>query len=182
MLHKYTYTNVYVLVGVLSERDNKKLSKLEIKGFERSLYWNEYETKTETKNTTNEYRYFLESNFVGVNRLFALVYLNRRNVVKRFKTRRHYLTKEIIVNLNFIINGKNFFDQAIDSDVKQYKEIRKLTIGQDEHYTTEYLLNYDYIKDYYRLTVVDLSRRKELDADPKAIQQIEFVGQLKKCR
>ena len=28
--------------------------------------------------------------------------------------------------------------------------------------------------------LVDLRRRKELDADPRAIQQIEFVGQLKK--
>ena len=35
-------------------------------------------------------------------------------------------------------------------------------------------------KNHYRLIVVDLSRLKELDADPKAIQQIEFVGQLKK--
>ena len=31
-----------------------------------------------------------------------------------------------------------------------------------------------------RLIAVDLSTQKELDADPKVIQQIEFVGQLKK--
>ena len=42
------------------------------------------------------------------------------------------------------------------------------------------MLDYDYIKNhYYRLITVDLSRLKELDADPKAIQQIEFVGKLK---
>ena len=35
-------------------------------------------------------------------------------------------------------------------------------------------------KNYYRSIAVDLSRQKELDADPKAIQQIKFVGQLKK--
>ena len=29
---------------------------------------------------------------------------------------------------------------------------------------------------------VDLSRQKELDAYPKSIQQIEFVGQLKKSK
>ena len=34
-------------------------------------------------------------------------------------------------------------------------------------------------KNRYKLVTVDLSRSKELDADPKAIQQIEFVGQLK---
>ena len=50
---------------------------------------------------------------------------------------------------------------------------------KDEDYTTECLLEYEYIKNYYRLIVLDLSRQKELDTDPIAIQQIEFVGQLK---
>ena len=40
-------------------------------------------------------------------------------------------------------------------------------------------LDYDYFNNHYRLKAVDLRRRKELDADPKVIQQIEFVGQLK---
>ena len=75
---------------------------------------------------------------------------------------------------------KNLYDQAIDFDIKRQKEIRKLTTGQGEDYTTGYLLDYDYIKNHYRLIVIDLSRQKELDADPKAIQQVEFVGQLKK--
>ena len=44
------------------------------------------------------------------------------------------------------------------------------------------LLDCDYIKYHYRLIAVDSSRQKELDADPKAIQQIEFAGQLKKTR
>ena len=80
---------------------------------------------------------------------------------------------------NVIIKRKNFYNQAIDSDIKQYEEIRKLTTGQGEDYTIGSLLDYDYIKNRYRLIVVNLSRQKELDADPKAIQQIEFVGQLK---
>ena len=42
------------------------------------------------------------------------------------------------------------------------------------------MLDFDYIKNHYRLIAVDLSRQKGLDADPKAIQQIEFLGQLKK--
>ena len=40
-----------------------------IKRFARSVCWNEYKSKSENKNTTNEYRNFLESNFVGVNYL-----------------------------------------------------------------------------------------------------------------
>ena len=79
-----------------------------------------------------------------------------------------------------IINGKNFYDQPIDSDVKLYEDIIKLTTGQGEDYTTGCLLDYDYIKNHYRLIAVNLSRQKELDADRRAIQQIKSVGQLEK--
>ena len=37
----------------------------------------------------NEVRYFLESNFAGVSRLFVLVYLNQNNNSKRFKAKRY---------------------------------------------------------------------------------------------
>ena len=47
---------------------------------------------------------------------------------------RYYLSKGIIGN-NVIINGKNFYDQVIDSDVKRYEKNRKLTTGQDDDYT-----------------------------------------------
>ena len=36
-----------------------------------------------------------------------------------------------------------------------------------------------YIKNHYRLIPVHLSRQKELNADPKAILQIEFFGEWK---
>ena len=75
-------TKLYVPVGTLSTEDNQKLSKLLRKGFERSFYWNEYKMKSENKNTTNEYRYFLELNFLGVNRLFVLIYPNQNDSVK----------------------------------------------------------------------------------------------------
>ena len=39
-------------------------------------------------------------------------------------------------------------------------------------------MDYDYTKNHYRLIAVDLRRQRKLDADPKAIQQIKFVGQL----
>ena len=111
--------------------------------------------------------------------MFVLVYLNRDHDVKRFKTGRYYLPKAIIKSYNVIINGKNFYDQPINCDIKQYEEIRRLTTGQIEDYATGCLLHYEYIKNHYRLIAVDLSRQKELDADPKSIQQVEFAGQLK---
>ena len=151
-------TKLYVTVVTVSTKDNEKLSKLLSKGFERSLYWNEYKTKSEDKNTTNQFRYFLESNFVGVNRLFVLVYPNRNDDLKTFKAKRYYLPKGIIKNYNVIIDGKNFYDQSIDTDVKRFEEIRKLRTGQGKDYTTGCLLDYDYIKNHYRLIAVDLSR------------------------
>ena len=63
------------------------------------------------------------------------------------------------------MNGKRFHSQVFDSDIKQYEEIRKLTAGQGEDYTSGCLVDYDYIKNHYRLITVDLSRQKELDAE-----------------
>ena len=89
-------TKLYVPAVTLSGKDNKKLSKLLSKEFERSVYWNEYKTKSENKNTTNEFRYFLESNLVGVTRLFVLAYTNHGNNAKQFNSRKYYLPKGII--------------------------------------------------------------------------------------
>ena len=58
--------------------------------------------------------------------------------------------------------------------------MRKLTTGQGEDYTTECLLDYDDVKNHFRLIAVDLSWQKESDTDPKPIQYIEFLGQLKR--
>ena len=41
------------------------------------------------------------------------------------------------------------------------------------------MLDYEYFKDHYQLIAIDLSRQKELDADSRAIQQIEFYKMLK---
>ena len=71
-------TKLYVPVVALSARDNEKLSKLLRKRFERSVYWNEYKTKSDNKNTANEFRYFLELNFVGFNRSYFTLYKSRR--------------------------------------------------------------------------------------------------------
>ena len=59
-----------------------------------------------------------------------------------YKAQRYYLPKGIIKNCN-VINRKNLYDKPTDSDVKRYKEIRKLTKGQGEDCTTGYLLDYD---------------------------------------
>ena len=58
----------YVPVFTLSTKHSQKLSKLLSKGLEMSVYWNEYKTKSESKDITKEYKYFLQSKFVGINK------------------------------------------------------------------------------------------------------------------
>ena len=58
--------------------------------------------------------------------------------------------------------------------IKQYDEVRKVSTGYGDDYTTGCLLDYAYFKDNYRLIAVDLSKQKAFDADPRAIQQIVF--------
>ena len=104
--------------------------------------------------------------------MFILIYSNKNSTARRHKSKRYYITKAFIKNHNVIISGKNFYDQSIDPDIKRYKEIRKLTTRQGKDYNARCLLDYNYIKNYYILITVDLSRQKELDAKPKAIQHI----------
>ena len=60
--------------------------------------------------------------------------------------------------------------------IKTYENIRKITIGQGDDYTTGCLLDYSYFKKYYKMIEVDLCKQQALDADLKAIQQINFTA------
>ena len=75
-------------------------------------------------------------------------------------------------------DGKNFFDQPVKNDKVTYENIRKITIGQGDDYTTGCLLDYIYFKNYYKMIAVDLSKQQALDADLKAIQQTNFTANL----
>ena len=73
---------------------------------------------------------------------------------------------------------KNFFDQPVKNDKLTYENIRKTATGQGDDYTTGSLLDCIYFKNYYKMIAVDLSKQQALDADPKAIQQINFTANL----
>ena len=51
--------------------------------------------------------------------------------------------------------------------------------GQGDDYTTRCFLGYQYFKDHYQIIELILAKKKELDADPRAIQQIEFYRRLR---
>ena len=57
--------------------------------------------------------------------------------------------KELLIIITSSSMKKNFYNRVNDSEIKQYKEIRKLTTGQGGDYTTGSLLDYEYIKNHY---------------------------------
>ena len=71
-----------------------------------------------------------------------------------------------------------FFDQPINCNIKTYGNIRKIAIGRGDDYTTSCLLNYSYFKDHYKMIAIDLSKQQALDADPRAVQQINFTANI----
>ena len=141
------------------------------KAFQRSICWNEYKTKEINEDPdANVFKYInLDPSFQGVNRLFVMAY-NKANGQPTRNGQRKY---------NVIIDGRNFYDNPIESDIEKYRELKKVMIGKGEDFTTGSLFDFNYFDKHYKLVAVDLSKQKELDADPRAIQQIEFKYMLR---
>ena len=77
-----------------------------------------------------------------------------------------------------MIDSRNFSDQPVNNDMKAYENIRKVATGQGGDCATGWLLGYPYFKENYKMIAIDLSKQQALDADPRAIQQINFTGNL----
>ena len=103
--------------------------------------------------------------------MFVLAFDNTDNGDKNVERNSHTKYFLPIVNISF-------YDQSINDQFKRYDETRKTTTRQWDDYTTKYLLDYQCFKDHYQPIAIDLSKQKELDADSRAIQQIEFYGML----
>ena len=169
-------TKLYVPVVTLSSEDNKDFIEQQNKGFQRSTYWNECKTKGLTENAdANVFKYInLDPSFQGVNRLFVMAYSRADGQPTRNGRKKYYLPRIDLNKYNVIIDGRNLYDNPIESDIEKYRELKKPMIGKVEDYTAGSLLDYNYFKENYKLVAVDLSKQKELDADPRAIQQIDF--------
>ena len=89
-----------------------------------------------------------------------------------------YLPKVEIKDYNVMIDGKNLFNQPINSDLETYENIRKIATCQGDDYTAGCLLGYSYFKDYYKMIAIDLSKQQVLDADPRAILQNNITANL----
>ena len=76
------------------------------------------------------------------------------------------------------IGGKNKLDQPLNNDIKTYENIRKITTGQGDDFTTGCLLDYPYFKNNSKVIAIDLSKQQALDDDPTAIQHLNFTANL----
>ena len=163
-----TDARLYVPVVTLSIEDNAKLTKLLSEGFKGSVYWNKYKViPNKTYNRNNCIRELLDASYQGVKRLFLLAYDNTNaNRVTIDSHRRYFLLRIKIVNYNIEIDGRNFYDQPINDSIKQYDEVRKMSRGQGDDYTTGCLLDFAYFEKNYRIIAANLSKQKALDADP----------------
>ena len=94
-------------------------------------------------------------------------------------SKKNFLLRVKIENYNIETDGRNFYDQPVNDVIKKYDEVRKVSTGQGDDYTTCCLLDFSYYKNNYRLIAADLSKQKALDADSRAIQQIVFTGKIK---
>ena len=170
-----TDTKLYVPVVTLSTQEKTKFLQQLKSGFKRIINWNKYLSKPALLAQNPNLNHLVELSFQGVNRLFILAFENEDDGVIDEK---YYLSTVEIKDYNIMINGENFFDQPIKNNKVIYENIRKIATGQGDDYTTGCLFDYPYFLDTYKMIAVDLSKQQALDADPRAIQEINFTANL----
>ena len=149
-----TDAKLYVPIVTLSVEDNSKLPKLLNEEFKRPIHWNEYKVtpdKTVEIVAVDDKKYIkelLDSSYKGANRLFVLAYDNMadNNEVYVNSYKKYFIPRVKIDNYNIEIDGRNFYDQPINDSIKQYDEVRKISAGKGDDYTTGCLLDCAYFE------------------------------------
>ena len=161
---KITDTKLYVPVVTLSNQDNTKLLQQLKSSLKRTINWNKYQLNPKTYSQNRYLTHLVDPSFQGVNRLFVLSFENEDDGTSH--------------STYVMIDGKNVSNRVTNSDLKTYENIINITTGQGDDYTTGCLLNYSYFKNCYKMIAIDLSKQQFLDADPRAIKQINFTANL----
>ena len=131
----------------------------------------QYLSKVSSKGQYQYLDFFIWPSFQGVNRLFLLWYVGNH-------------TSQVIEDTGFplfnldnvMIDEWNFFNSG--NDIKMYKNIRKITTDRGDDCTIGCLLDYPYFKEHYEIIAIDLRNQQALDADVRAVQWINFAGNL----
>ena len=101
----------------------------------------------------------LDASIQGVNKLFVFPYMRGDNFTTENSYDKYFLPRLKIDNYNIEIDGRNFYDQAINDSIKRYNEIRKILTGQGDDYTTGCLLDFACSNKKYRLIAADVSKQ-----------------------
>ena len=83
---------------------------------------------------------------------------------------------------NFMIDGRNCFDQTVKNGLWTKDNISEIATGQSNDYTTVCLLDYPYFEEYYVLIWIDLIKQQKLNANPEEMQQTSFTVNLDRAR
>ena len=122
---------MYVPVVTLSTKDNVNLTKQLNEGFKRSVYWNEYKSKIETKtaDNSNVTIFPLDASFQDVNRLFVLAFNDVNDDANRVQKdiyRKYFLLRVNVTNYNVLIDGRNVYDQPLNDQIKSMMKLARL--------------------------------------------------------
>ena len=142
-----TDAKLYVPIVTLS-------SKLFSERFKGPIYWNEYKVipnkiiESAVVDGEKYIRELLDSSYQGVKRLFVLAYNNTagNDQVSIDDYKKSFLPRVKTENYNIDIDGRYFYDQPINGSIKQYNEIRKISTGKGDYYTTACLLDFAYFE------------------------------------
>ena len=107
-----------------------------------------------------------------MNRLFVLTFEFEDD---RTFFSKYYVPKVEIKDFNVLIDEKPCFEIPIKNKEEAYEGI--IEMSKNNNYTTSNLLDYEYFKDHYKLTGIDLSKEIEFE-NPDLKEQINFVGRL----
>ena len=69
-------------------------------------------------------------------------------------------------------------DQSVKNDLITFDKIRRSKTSEGDDCTTGCLLHCLYFRNYCKTIAINLSKHQVLDADPKAIQQINFTANI----
>ena len=140
-----------------------------------TIDWNKYQTKVLIERQNQYLGFLIDPRFHRVNRLAVLLFENQGD---RIVHTGYSLAKVEVKDYNVMIDGKNFFDQPVKSDLRTYDNVWNISTGQGDDYTAGCLLDYNYFTKYYKMRAIYLSNQQVVDSDAKSIQQINFTGNI----
>ena len=131
-----TNTKLYVSVVTLSTQHKVKLLEQLKSGFKTTINCNKYEPKVTVERQNRYLDFLISPSFQGVNRFFILSFESNGG---RTSYTRYYLLLVEIKNyiVVIVINGRNFFDQAVKNSLITYDNIRK-----DRNWSRRWLQNW----------------------------------------